>query len=269
MTARYALLGHPVAHSLSPAMHTHWFARHGIDATYEAREIPPDCTDLAPHLADLVGANLTVPFKQVVFGLLDHAEPMALLCKSVNTVWRDGDRLCGETTDADGFVDGLLAHRAVDPDRPVTLLGAGGAGIAVAAGLAHRGWTHITLRNRTTARAGAAAALLSRHFPRAHFTAGPLEGFDPTDLGLVAVCVSGPGRAAVRALSIEGLPDDAVWCDLNYWDADPPHRAELSGRFLGGLPMLAHQAARSFHRWTGVRPDADDLPEAVRRAAVC
>ncbi len=262
---RYALLGHPVAHSRSPALHDHWFARHGVAATYVAIDVGPDpAADLADILRreGLSGANLTVPLKEAFLDRVDRLTPLARAARSVNTVWWEGDRLCGDTTDAPGFVDALEAVAPLDPDRPALVLGAGGAGRAVAAGLAARGVTRITLFNRTPQRATAALAHLAPAFPATRFAAYPLQSASEhlSGAGVVAVCVSGPGRAAIRALSIDALPADARWCDLNYWDPDPPHRVALGARFDDGRGMLVHQAARAFERWTGIRPDPADLP---------
>lgn len=264
MTAAYALLGHPVAHSRSPALHGHWFARHGIDATYRAIEVDPTRHRELRSIVvanGLRGANVTVPFKAAILAQLDQLTPLARAAGSANTLWWDGDRLCGDSTDGPGFVRAL--PRAPDRARPALILGSGGAGRAVAAGLAGAGWERVVLLARDPE--GAVASLLSLRaaFPDTAFAAGPLG--DWADLapgaGLVVVAVSAPGRDAIRALDPAPVPSDACWCDLNYWDADPPHRATLGARFVDGRGMLIHQAALAFERWTGIAPDPADLPE--------
>ena len=264
MSRRYALLGHPVAHSRSPALHNHWFARSGLDATYEARDIDPARADDIARIfrdSDLDGANLTVPFKTAVVPHLDRITPLARAAGSVNTLWREGGSLHGDSTDGPGFLQALRATGPLHPDRPAVILGVGGAGRAIAAALAQAGWTELALLNRTPQRADDAATQLSAHFHDCRFTAGPLSAFDPRSTALVAMCVSGPGREAIRALPIDGLPADARWCDLNYWDHAPPHRDALNDRFDDGSSMLTHQAALAFARWTGITPDPSDLPD--------
>lgn len=257
---RYALLGHPVAHSRSPALHNGWFARYGIAARYEAIELDPArASEVGAFFrgSGLAGANLTVPFKAAILADLDEITDVARAAGSVNTLWWEGERLCGDTTDAAGFVAAL---EPLDPRRRAIVLGAGGAGRAVAAGLAQRGFVTVVLLNRTESTARAALGPLRAHFPHTRFSAGSFEAWSEhaPDAGLVASCVSGPGRSAVAALDVGLVASDCRWCDLNYWDSSPPHADVLGKRFDDGSSMLVHQAALAFERWTGIRPDLDE-----------
>jgi shikimate dehydrogenase len=187
----------------------------------------------------------------------------------VNTLSIHQGKLVGDNTDAEGFVAAVEAHATLHSDRPAIVLGAGGAGRAVAAGLAARGVPVVHLLNRSEPTAQAAASHLAAYFPGTRFVAGALtsEHFSllAPSAGLVAVCVSGGARTAIETLNPAPLPSDVTWCDVNYWMRDPPHRAALGARFLGGHPMLIHQAAIAFSRWTSIRPDPHDLPlEALR-----
>lgn len=258
-TAVYALLGRPVRHSRSPEVHNALLAHHGLDAVYVCLELPEGPVELAPVLRCLAGANLTVPFKAAVLGDLDEISPLARALGAVNTVVHRDWRLIGDNTDAEGFVAGL--EEAFGPLRPrqVAVLGAGGAGRAVAAGAALRGADEVRLINRSRERAERAAADLAPHFPETRFTAGSLTR-DALSWGpdLVVNATTGPAAAAVGALTLDRLPDDAIWCDLNYWMADPPCLAACRSRGLRvqeGLPMLVHQAVLAFRRFTGVEAD--------------
>lgn len=143
------------------------------------------------------------------------------------------------------------------------MLGAGGAGRAVAAGLAQAGAGSVALLSRDPPRVDPTIDPLRAAFPHTAFTNAPWSGWDPlaSRAGLVVVAVSAAGRDAVRALDPAPIPRDATWCDLNYWDGDPPHREAMGDRFLSGHGMLVHQAALAFERWTGIAPDPTDLPE--------
>lgn len=252
-TAVYALLGRPVAHSRSPSLHNAWFARHGLDAVYVCLEVPASVTAVGAVLRCLAGANVTVPLKAQAADAVDALTPLARASGAVNTVWREGGRLWGDNTDAEGFVRGL--HAAFGPIRPerIAILGAGGAARAVAAGLAAHGAAEVWFLNRSEDRAEDAARRLASHCPATAFRAGPLA---VPDVDLVVNATSGGARAAVEALP---LPDsDLLWVDLNYWMTDPPHLAALAARgnrVLDGHPMLWHQAALAFERFTGITPD--------------
>lgn len=268
MNPVYGVLGYPVAHSLSPAMHNAWLRAAGLPGTYQAFEVDPTLNDRGRRVVEamrtlgLAGVNLTVPLKTDVLPFLDAVDPMARAIGAVNTVVpRDGG-LWGTNTDAEGFcreVEGLGGRF----DRPAVVLGAGGAGRAVVAGLLARGCPGVRLLNRTRSRAEAVAAA---------FEAGRVDVFSlealpdvVQDVGIVACCVAGPGAEVIRALPIVGVPGDAVWVDLNYWMQDPPHAESFRrrGRFGDGRAMLVHQGALAFAAFTGVTPDL-----SVGRAAV-
>ena len=205
-----------------------------------------------------------MPHKRNIVSDLDHLTPAARACDAVNTVWRDGDAWWGDNTDARGFIDAVVAHRHPDFTRPAAVLGVGGAGRAVASGLASAGVAVIHLLNRTRDSAETAAAHLAQHHPDTRFVVHSLTqaGFNAVadSLGVVATCVSGPGLDAIHALSVAPLSPRVVWVDLNYWCDEVPHAEALGDRLLSGIPMLAHQAAHAFARWTGVHPDPNDLP---------
>lgn len=263
-TPVYAVLGHPIAHSRSPELHNGWFRAHGVDGVYVALPLPGERSKaLATLLRSgvLAGANLTVPLKTEAVPLMDRLTAEAEAAGAVNTVRVDADGLTGHNTDGQGFVLALTAQLGPIPPRPAAVLGSGGAGRAVAAGLAQQGLVDIHLFNRTLARATETARHLHTHFPDTRFHPQPLtaEAFAAvsSEVGVVAQCTSGAGREAVAALPIDHLPGDCQWCDLNYWDTAPPHGRALGSRFIDGHGMLVQQAALAFAFWTGVMPDLD------------
>lgn len=250
------VIGRPVRHSLSPALHNAWLRHHDIDAVYLALETPPGSHDVpgAIRALGLMGANITVPHKQAVFDGVDRRSPAALACGSVNTVVCEPDgTLIGHNTDGDGFLD-ALAEVGLDPSgRRVSLLGAGGAARAVAVALARAGVASIAVFNRTRTHAQALADAID-----APVSVHPLtpEAFGAMPSELVVQTLPGAGREAVRALPL--APVEGAWVDLNYWDPDPPHTAALaaSGHLVqSGHAMLLYQAARAFTLFTAVTPD--------------
>ncbi|HKU38562.1 MAG TPA: shikimate dehydrogenase, partial [Polyangiales bacterium] len=135
----YAILGFPVAHSLSPAMHNSALEALGIDARYVAFEVAPErLPDAVRGLRALGvrGANITVPHKIAILPLLDAVDAIAQHVGAVNTLLRDGDRLIGTNTDAEGLARALREAGVQLAGARVTVLGAGGAARASVVGLA-------------------------------------------------------------------------------------------------------------------------------------
>lgn len=269
-TRIFGLIGHPVRHSLSPAMHNELFRQHRIDALYAAFDVPPS---EAPSLAravrtlGLAGVNLTVPFKEAVLPELDALAPEAAVAGAVNVVIRVDGALVGHNTDGQGYIHALRAELGVDPaGRSAAILGAGGTARAVASALAQHGCVAVTLFNRTVARAEAACAALARAWPGTRFDAAPLEpaAVDRVLAGvdLVVNCTSGGAVAAVAALDVRALRPGSVWTDANYWMTEPPQLVRCAGRGVRiqrGIGMLVHQGAESFRLFTGVAVDPDTV----------
>jgi shikimate dehydrogenase len=253
------LIGYPIAHSLSPAMHDAAFAHLGIAAEYRLLETQPDELPAAVGLLrepDFLGANVTIPHKEPVLALLDEISPLAERAGAVNTIVKRGATLRGENTDVGGFLWPLrLGDAALDRWR-VTILGAGGAVRGVAVALLDSGVPHLTIVNRTVERARALADALGD----ARITALGLD--DPwvggalagSDL-LVNAIPTGwrPGDPSpLDPALLARLPDHALVYDLAYRKTSLLHAAEARGlAILDGLPMLVEQGALAFQFWTG------------------
>ncbi|MCO4745972.1 MAG: shikimate dehydrogenase [Proteobacteria bacterium] len=256
-TTVFALLGSPVAHSLSPAMHNRWFSECGIDGVYVALEVGR-AGALEPLLQTLAGANLTIPHKLDVVPLLDEAGPDVLATGAANAVVRRDGQLIGRNTDVEGF------GRAADElelslvDSHAVVLGAGGAGRAVVLALVRRGVRRITWLNRTVATAQRAIDALGLSI---EITAEPLspDAFASvaSDVTLVVNAASGPASETIAAFDVTRLPVSSAWIDLNYWMAEPPALAAAAARGLKvqtGHRMLVHQGALAFELFTGRQP---------------
>ena len=261
-TRVFGLVGHPVRHSLSPAMYNTLFAQFDIDAVYLAFDVPPD---EAEHVADmirvmgLVGVNLTVPFKERIVDGLDGLTAAARESGAVNVVTQIDGSLMGYNTDGEGFVRSLEEEQGPNPKGiHAIILGAGGAARAVASGLLDRGASKITFLNRTKSRAVQASEALKEGFPEANFDVRSLACEPFADAAssaqLVVNCTSGPASEVVSGFDVDPLPKTASWVDINYWMGQPPaERAcrEAGIRFHNGLGMLAHQGALAFELFTG------------------
>ena len=261
-TRVYAVVGRPVQHSLSPAIFNPLFAHHGIDAVYVALDVDPArASQLGTTLRTLglSGANLTVPFKAAVLDELDDVSELARATGAVNVVCKNGDRMVGHNTDAEGFSRALeQAYGPVMTGQEVVVLGVGGAGRAVAAGAASRGAATVHLLNRTFERASRAAERLGEAFPRSHFVPGELTPDRFAQIGsragVIVNCTSGSASERISALNVESLMETAIWCDINYWMANPPQLDACRRRGVRvqtGLDMLVHQGALAFELFIG------------------
>ncbi|MDP1818897.1 MAG: shikimate dehydrogenase [Acidimicrobiales bacterium] len=264
-TTRVAgVIGSPIRHSLSPAIFNAAFAACGLDWVYAAFEVTegeaPSAMAGVRSLA-LEGVSVTMPHKEAVIPALDDLDVAAAALGAVNCVVRRGSSLRGHNTDGAGLVDSLRFDESVDvAGLRCTVLGAGGAGRAVAHALGAAGGI-VTVVNRTPERAEAAAALAG---PAARV--GTVADVDGADLIVNATSV-GMGADGQLPLDATRLRDNQVVIDLVYHPARTPllDAAEAAGaRVIGGVGMLVHQAAHAFQLWTGEAPPL----EAMRHAAV-
>lgn len=256
---RAFVCGHPISHSRSPMIHRHWLATLGIAGTYDPIDVAPaEFAAFATGLraAGLTGGNVTIPHKEAAFALVARRDAAAEAIGAVNTLWLEGDALCGGNTDADGFSANIDAALPAWRDAGVaTVLGAGGASRAVVHALDRAGFDQIRIVNRTFARAESLAAMSpdkARALPweqRQDALAGAGLVVNTTSLGMA-------GQDPLD-LDLDRLPDSAIVTDIVYVPLVTPILAAAAARGLrtvDGLGMLLHQAAPGFERWFGVRP---------------
>lgn len=263
-TARPAivpLLGHPVAHSLSPAFQDAAFAHAGINARYELWDVAPaQLPAVVARLRDraILGANVTVPHKEAVVALLETIAPLAARIGAVNTIVKRDGLLHGENTDAGGFI-GPLHERGLDlAQTGVVLLGAGGAARGVAVALLDAGVPALTIANRTIGRAEALARALG------HACVAPLALDDPVlraHLASATLLVDATARGwhelepTLPPAMLAQLPADALVYDLTYRQTPLLQAAAARGlATLDGLPMLVEQGALAWQHWIGQAP---------------
>ncbi len=258
---KFAVIGHPVAHSLSPAIHSANFRALGIDATYEAFDFAPEA--LSSGVARLVlegyaGFNVTVPHKQAMINLVTLDESAARYL-AVNTVKvGSGGMMRGYNTDVAGFLDDLEANGFDVRGKQVLVMGAGGAGSAVARGCLEAGALDVTIANRT-----------------------PRDGMLPLGSDLCRKIAENVDLV-VNATSVGLRPDDPSPIEAKFsakqvvydlapvkWTTAIVKAARESGaKALTGHGMLVRQAARAFEIWTGKKADVAAMFEAVKEFEV-
>lgn len=267
-----AVWGHPVSHSRSPAMHNAALQSLGLAWVYVPFDVAP--ANVAAAVAGLramnfVGANVTVPLKEVVSRYLDDLDDEAARIGSVNTIHNVAGRLRGYSTDGAGFLRALEAAGETIAGRQAYVLGAGGSARAVSFALAGRGAT-VQIANRTAERAAALAAQVNRFYPDAARTAGWGSEAAPFDL-LVNTTSLGmhPHLETAPALPPGTLRPGLFVYDLVYAPSETALLAQARAagcRTENGLGMLVFQGALSLSLWTGL-PVADLPIEAMGRAA--
>jgi shikimate dehydrogenase len=279
VTQLVALLGHPVAHSISPAFQQAALDACGLDARYEAWDVPPaELRSAVERLrgGDLLGANVTVPHKVATLALVDRPDPAAERTGAVNTVVNSGGLLEASNTDVAGVRGALIDAGAPVEGERVVLLGAGGAARAVVVALASLGAAALTVANRTPARAEPLRTLGGEALPVAICPLDEASEELRAALSEAALVIHST-PLGMRHGPDEGrspLPGSAfrpgqVAFDLVYNPERTPFliEAERGGaRAVGGLAMLMHQGAASFRLWTGIEPPLDVMFEAARAA---
>jgi shikimate dehydrogenase len=253
--------GHPIAHSRSPKIHGYWLKHHGLQGSYEAIDVlPNDFPSFAASVlaGKFVGGNVTIPHKEAAFKAVDRRDATAEQIGAVNTLWVEDGQLWGGNTDAYGFAANLdeFAPGWAEGSGRAVVLGAGGASRAVLAALRLRGFSHVTIVNRTVARAETLAAEFGSAFA-AHQMGAVNEVLADASL-LVNTTSAGMHGELDMPIDLDRLPANALVTDIVYVPLETPLLAAARARGLktvDGLGMLLHQAVPGFERWFGVRPE--------------
>ena len=263
MTDRYAVFGHPIAHSKSPQIHASFARQTGQDMSYEAILAPRD--GFAASVAAFIaaggrGANVTVPFKEEAYRLASRLSPRAQHAGAVNTLVFD-DGILGDNTDGAGLVADLTRnlHCALAGKR-ILLVGAGGAARGVIDPLLDQTPAELVIANRTVSRAQELADRFGRGVRACGFDALDM----PFDLVINATAASLAGE--LPPLSPRIFTAGTLAYDMMY-GRDTPFLAfarSYGAATADGLGMLVEQAAEAFYLWRGVRPDTAPVIAALR-----
>lgn len=272
----FGVLGDPVDHSLSPAMHNAAFAACDLPYLYLRFRVPSETLPAALAEArrlDFGGLNLTVPLKETALRLVDEVTPEAERVGAVNTIRFADGRLYGDNTDARGFLrslDGLVDLA----DAHVVIIGAGGSARAVGTALATAGCSEVTIANRTIARATDLARTLEETAPM-RVRVVELETLeDGIGLGIARLVVNttstGLGADAIP-IRHGATPHECLFMDLVY-GAQPTAflraAARARRRTMDGSSMLLHQGALAFESWTGRPAPLDAMRRALTEAGL-
>lgn len=263
------LVGHPLSHSLSPAMHNGVIARLGLPLRYVGVELRPGfLADFFRVLraGNFVGGNVTIPFKEEAAALADERTEAVSACGAANVILVRRGRLIADNTDGRGFLDALRVAGWGRRFPRVVILGAGGSARGIAYELCRTGAREVAILNRHPSRARSIARALSPRFPSASISAGELgpsrmeEEFRGADL--IVQCTSLGLSGDWKDFPEGKIEKRTRFADIVYRKGGTPLVRRLASRGISaidGLGMLAHQAARSFFLWTGRRVPARDF----------
>lgn len=258
------VIGHPIAHSRSPALHGYWLRRYGIKGHYIPMDVAPldlrQALEMLPKLG-FVGINVTIPHKEAVLQIADIVTDRAALIGAANTlIFRKDGRIHADNTDGSGFMANLRQNAPTwqPAAGPAAVFGAGGAARAVIAALIEVGVPEIRIANRTRPRAEAMRADFGAKLKVFDWVQAPnmLEGaatvVNTTSLGMA-------GKPDFR-VPLDALEKTAMVTDLVYNPLKTQlllHAEAMGCTVVDGLGMLLHQAAPGFERWFGQRPEVD------------
>jgi len=270
------LIGYPLGHSLSPTIHAAALKACGLRGDYSLFPIHPDdkqgLKDLLNRVrsGEITGLNVTIPHKQNVIPLLDELTPTAQAIGAVNTIYRHGEKLIGENTDAAGFLSDLkknIGNWKLGIGKLALVLGAGGAARAVIYALLHDGW-QVTLAARRIEQAGQ----LANSFTNYKLQVTSYETFQPSNLPTFNLLINTTPVGMSPNIEASPLPENIVLnkntvvYDLVYNPRETKLVKDARANGLQattGLGMLIEQAALAFEIWTGCNPPRYFLFESV------
>jgi len=269
------VMGWPIMHSRSPALHNYWFAHYGLAGTYVPLAIEPQrLEDALRALAPLgfSGCNLTIPHKERALAIVDTVDPVARRIGAIScVVVRPDGSLAGSNNDGYGFVHNILQQQ---PDwradaGPVIVIGAGGGARAVVHSLAERGAPEIRVTNRTFERAQA----LEQGFGAPVTAVAWNDRHAALDGAAMLVNTTSQGMVGQPPLdlALDRLPVSALVCDIVYIPLETPLLAAArrrGNRTVNGLGMLLHQARPAWQAWFGLEPEVTPELRALLESTI-
>lgn len=278
MTKTVGLIGYPLGHSISPIFQQAAFDHLGLDTRYELWETEPDKLQervKGIRAADILGSNVTVPYKEDVIPMLDEMNETAADIGAINTIVKHDDQLVGYNTDAEGFLRALEAEGGFDPEgKTVTMIGAGGVARAIGFSLVGAGIKSLKLFDIDIARAEKLASELNATdiaILRANqgseyeeAVSGAELLINCTPIGMAHSPSENKSPVAQELITPRTLVYDVVYNPIK---TTLLKEAEMMGAaILGGLSMLVYQGVAAFELWTGQSAPVDIMMGKARDA---
>ena len=265
-----AVVGKPIAHSLSPLIHNTAFRQEKLSWIYHAVEVSQneagECIT-AVREENIRGLSVTMPLKEAVIPYLDGLTETAIKLNAVNCIFWDGDDLIGDNTDGDGFVNALkLQLNEPLNERTIAIIGAGGAARSIINSLGDNPVKEIIVVNRSNSKAEKAADLGGPNT-----RVGSYEDVVTCDIVVnsTPLGMAGTSAEAMPAVPIEFLSAKQTVIDLVYNPIETELLRQAKGlgaRTFSGLGMLIHQALLQFRLWTGLNTSIEGIENVVSNA---
>ena len=266
---KFAVIGQPIKHSLSPKIHYEFAKETGIDISYEAIEIDPkDFKQKTMQLFErgYTGFNVTLPLKELAYNLADEVSQKGRESKAVNTLWYDKTKILADSTDGIGLLEDLSANQIVLRDKEIAILGAGGAVRSILPAMLSQNPKKIIILNRTLEK----ALSLANEFQDRRVTIEALAADKIPEDRLDGI---------INATSAGTIGGDFIFNPIIFkgssWTYDLSYSKETTNfnqlaknsdirECLDGLGMLVHQAAASFQIWHGIKPNTKPVLNLIK-----
>ena len=266
---KFAVIGQPINHSLSPRIHSEFADEAGIDISYEAIEVGPknfEQETISLFKRGYDGLNITLPLKELAFSLADEISQTGVETGAVNTLWKDKDKILADSTDGRGFSEDLLNNEISLKDKELVILGAGGASRSIIPAIISLNPKKIILLNRTFERSSDLAERLGRRgvaieaLKADEIPAGNIEG---------VINTTSAGTMGDNFIFSPEIFKKVNWTyDLSYSKKITPFNQlakDLGVKMhFDGLGMLVNQAALSFQIWTGIEPETNRVLSLIK-----
>ena len=254
---KYLVIGRPIEHSLSPELHNFWIKKNNINAIYEKKELNENELEnliLQVKQKKINGLNVTVPFKKKIIPFLDLINYEARNSQSVNTIYKDKNKIIGDNTDIDGFKNGLEKTNQIFENKKALILGAGGVVPSIIIALKKMQISKIYISNRTVLK----AMNLKKLFPEIEI----IEWGKSTYFDIIINATSiGLNKKDEINLDYKNISQNKFFYDVIYNPKETNflRRAkEFGARTENGKMMFIYQAQKAFYIWHNILPVIDD-----------
>ena len=254
---KYLVIGNPIGHSLSPKLHNHWIKKNNIDAVYDKKQLNEsdiEGTILKVRNREIDGINVTIPFKKSVIPYLDQLTPLANEAQSVNTIYKEKNKVIGHNTDVGGFELGLKRINYNVKNKKVFILGAGGVVSSIILALKKMGASKIILSNRTKEKA--------EDLKKIYSDLEIIDWGETPDFNVIINATSlGLKNHDEIKLDYTDMGSNKLFYDVIYNPRQTKFLSkakQLGNQIENGKMMFVYQAHQAFTIWHKIMPEIDD-----------